>query len=335
MSSTFSFGTGVMGSGPLGTQPFFNVSSLIDSVLRATGHTQPNSETTKRAAILQFINNRYQDVCLGRHWRWLKASYDFGLEAPYTTGTVDLTTGDDTVTGTGTTWSAASVSSKMILFLGGSQVVYHVSTLTDATHLDIETDFAEDSVTDSDYTIAKNQYVLPPETDHLLSFVVNSQRQLIPLGVNDFRQMQATNPTQLGEPVYYSMIRRDTDDDSVYVEVYPTPDKKYQCHIDYAVRIAYLEDSTECYPIVPDRYRAVLYYGALAEFYGYMRDLPARERAEVDYQRFLNKMMNDTQLSDQAVIFKQGNNYVRRAGISSRRVWGAVSTTIEEFGSEG
>lgn len=335
MSSTSSFGSGVFGTGPLGTQPFFNVSEMIDGVLSSTGHSQPATETTKRRAILQFINNRYQDVCLGRHWRWFKASYDFMLEAPYSTGTVSTVQGDDAVTGLSTAWSAVNAPIKGIFFLGGSSVVYHVSTLASATSLTLETDFAEDDVTDGGYTIAKNQYVLPAETDNILSFVVNSNLQLRPLGVNDFRQMQATNPIAMGQPIYFCPIRRDTDDDQVYIEVWPAPDKKYQCQIDYTVRIARLNDSITCYPIIPDRYRAVLFYGALAEFYGFMRDPVNREKAETDYQRFLTKMMGDTQLTDQALVFKPSVNYVRRSGPASGRPFRSVSMTIQEFGSEG
>ncbi len=336
MSSTSSFGSGVFGTGPLGTRPFFNVSEMIDAVLQSTGHSQPASEVTKRAAILQFINNRYQDVCLGRHWRWFKASYDFMLEAPYSTGTVDATQGDDSIVGTSTLWSVANAPVKGILFLQGSNTVYHISTLNTASNITLETDFAEDTVTDNGYTIAKNQYILPPETDNLLSIVVEG-RQLIPIGINDFRQMQATNATALGTPIYFSLARRDTDDDSIYIEVFPAPDRKYQVHIDYTVRIARLDDDTDCYPIIPDRYRAVLFYGALAEFYGYMRDPANRERAEVDYQRFLNKMMNDTQLTDQALSLRPARNYVRRSGPASRNGGMGLgwSMTIEEFGREG
>lgn len=334
MSSSSSFGSGVFGTGPLGTQPFFNVSEMIDAVLQSTGHSQPATETTKRAAILQFINNRYQDVCLGRHWRWFKAAYDFSLQGPSSTGTVSATQGDDEITGAATSWTTITAPIKGIFFLDGSNVVYHVSSLDSDSTITLETDFSEDDVTDSGYTIAKNQYVLPAETDNILSFVVNSNFQLRPLGVNDFRELQATNPTALGQPQVFSPIRRDTDDDSIYVEVWPAPDKKYQCHIDYTVRIARLDDDTDCYPIIPDRYRAVLFYGALAEFYGYMRDPVNREKAEVDYQRFLSKMMTDTQLTDQALVFKPAVNYVRRRPASGRH-FRNVSTTIEEFGSEG
>ena len=333
MSSSTGFGTGVFGSSALGTQPFFDVESLINAILYATGHGSPSTETTKRRAILQFINNRYQDICMGTQWRWLKAAYDFNLEAPYDTGTVALTLGDATVTGTGTNWTTTFVTAKDVLMIPSLGQVYHVSERTSSTVIELESEFANDeSLTAEDYVIGRNQYQLPQVTDHLISFIVDSQHKMIPIGVQDFRRLQSSDPCRTGQPIYYSMVRRDTDDDAVYMEVYPTPDRAYQCHIDYTVRIMYLEDSDDCYPIIPDRYRSVLYYGALAEFYQYMRDPSNSNLAEGQYRAFLNQMRNDTQQTDDRFVITPARNYKSRMrGIGKY----SGTTTIEDFGREG
>jgi hypothetical protein len=332
MSSTTSFGSGVFGSSPLGTQPFFNVSALIDAILYATGHSSPSTETTKRRAILQFVNNRYQDICMGTHWRWLKAAYDFNLDAPYDTGTISLTLGSESVVGVGTSWTAQNVQPKDVLLLQSIRQVYHVSERTSATALTLETQFASDeNLSDADYVMGRNQYELPSSTDHLISFIIDSSAKMIPLGVQDFRRLQSVDPTRTGTPQYYSLVRRDTDDDSVYVEVYPTPDRAYQCHIDYTVRIAYLEDETTCYPIIPDRYRSVLYYGALAEFYSFLRDPSGSSLAENQYRAFLAQMRNDTQQTDDRFVVVNERNYRNRIGRIGRT---KGTTTIEDFGRE-
>jgi hypothetical protein len=331
MSSSTSFGSGVFGTGPLGTQPFFNVSELIDSILYATGHGSPAVETTKRRAILQFINNRYQQVCTGTHWRWLKASYDFNVDEGVSTGTVALTEGSEIVTGTGTNWTSSLVKAKDIFFVAGSSTVYHVASLDSPTQITLETKFSEDSVTGTSYNLARNQYVLPTETDNLISWIMDSQFKLVPLGPVDFRQMQAQDPTAIGTPKYYSMIRRDTDDDSVYAEVWPAPDKRYQSHIDYTVRIARLNDATTCYPIIPDRYRSVLYYGGLSEFYNFLRDPSNSASAENSFMTFLTQMKNDTQMTDDRFQISTAKNYYRRTAMTGRK----GITTLEDFGKEG
>lgn len=331
MSSTTSFGSGTFGSSALGTQPFFNISSLIDAVLYATGHSNPADETTKRRAILQYVNNRYQDICMGTHWRWLKAAYDFNLDAPYTTGTVTATLGSTEIDGVGTGWSSVLILPKDIFSIAGSSVIYHVSTQDSSTLLNLETEFSEETSADTTYKIARNQYKLPKETDHLISFIVNSQEKLIPLGIEDFRRVQASSASLTDQPKYYTLSRRDTDDDAVYIEVFPAPDKAYQCHIDYTVRIAYLIDSTDCYPIIPDRYRSVLYYGALAEFYMFMRDPSGSQLAENQYRAFLNQMRNDTQQTDDRFVIVVERDYKNRRP-RVRHFNG--TTTIDDFGRE-
>lgn len=333
MSSSTSFGSGSFGSSPLGSQPFFNVSSLIDSILYATGHGSPALEITKRRAILQFVNNRYQDICLGTNWRWLKAAYDFNLTAPYSTGTVDATIGDETISGYSTNWSVVNVQPKDVLFFDGESSAYHVSSLTSGTELELETRFSgEENISSSGYHICRNQYELPSTTDHLISFIIDSTQKMIPLGVQDFRRLQANDPTRIDTPQYYSMVRRDTDDDSVYMEVFPTPDRAYQCHIDYTVRIMYLTDSTDCYPIIPDRYRSVLYYGALSETFMFLRDPSASQLAEGQYRAFLSQMKNDTQQGDDRFVIVNERNYRNRISKVGRS---KGTTTIEDFGKEG
>jgi len=331
MSSTSSFGSGVFGTGPLGTQPFFNTSELIDSILYATGHGTPANETNKRRAILQFINNRYQEIIMGTHWRWLKAAYDFNLNEEYTTGTVSCTEGSTTVTGVGTNWDSTVIPAKSIFFVSGSSVVYHVASVESTTSLTLETKFSEDDVDDSEYTIGFNQYELPAETDHLVSFIMDSQFKMVHMGLQDFRRYQAGDPARVDTPRVYTLARRDTDDDAVYIEVYPTPDKRYQSHIDYTVRIARLDDDTDCYPIIPDRYRAVLYYGGLSEFYNYLRDPSNAVSAENSYRSFLTQMRNDTQLTDDQFKIQVARNYRRRMPSTGR---GRGTTTIEDFGRE-
>lgn len=313
MSSSSSFGSGTaFGTTPLGTSPFYNVSSLIDGVLYTTGHSNPSTETTKRAAILQFLNNRYQFVCLGRHWRWMQAAYDFNITAPYEVGSCDLDQDSSVVTGNGTIFDATMATGNIFFFKKDSDV-YHIASVDSPTQVTLETTYAGDGdVTDGAYTICKTQYRLPKETDQLLSIVMdNRPAKLVPVGLQELRRIQSQQPCLSGPPLYYSLTKRDTDDDGVYFEVYPIPDQRYNLHIDYTVRILKLDDSTDCYPIIPDRYRTVLYYGALAEFFIYLRDPSNAGLAEQQYQKFYNQMANDTQLTDSRLIFQPARKYRR------------------------
>lgn len=59
---------------------------------------------------------------------------DMSLE-DYTTGTVAVTNGDETVTGSSTAWASTNVKAGSYIFIVG--VPYEVASLTDATHLEL------------------------------------------------------------------------------------------------------------------------------------------------------------------------------------------------------
>lgn len=338
MSSPSSFGSGTaFGSTPLGTSPFYNVSEIINAILYTTGHGTPASETTKRNAILYFINNRYQEICLGPyHWQWMQASYDFTLDAPYEDGSVSVTSGDDDIAGSGTAWDSANAAPKNVFIIKGLSQLYHVSAMTSNTSLTLETDYAGDTNTALDYKLGKNQYKLPKETDKMLSFIVDSQFKPVPVGIQDFRYIQSQNPTMFSRPEFYTMSRRDTDDDAIYLEVFPTPDKKYQCQIDYKLRILKLEDLTTCYPVIPDRYRAVLYHGALTDYLNnYVGDAGRAAVALNNFNKMLGDMRNDKQIDDQVLQLIPSRKYFDRGKtVPVKRIAGR-SITAEDFGKEG
>jgi hypothetical protein len=308
MSSSTSFGSGTFGSGPLGTAPFFDMQSLISAVLRTTGHSNPTQETTKRAAILQFCNNSYQEICMGKHWAWMFATYDISIFGPNTTGTVSATNNIQTITGVGTAFDATDVKAK--LYVESVNSVYNVSEVDSTTSLTLETKWANDDIADAAFKLYKTQYRLPVEVDQIRAMVIDELNlKLVPIGTQELRRLQSENPTLEGCPRYYSLIRREVDDDGQFVEFFPMPDRDYNVHLDYSVRILGLEDSDDCYPIIPDRYRVVLFYGALAQFYRYMNDTTSAQLADADFKRTFFRLQNDTQLTDSRLQIKNARNY--------------------------
>lgn len=308
MSSSTAFGSGVFGSGPLGSAPFFDVKAIIDAVLYTTGHSSPASETTKRRAILQYINNSYQEIVFSHNWRWMYASYDISMFAPYETGSVNVTNNSATITGVGTVFSSNYLRAQFSL--KSKNIVYNVLSISSPTSLTLQTKYAEDDETEVSFQLALASYKLPTEADQIKIMAIdNINLRLIPLGEEDFAIMKSKDPSRLGTPRYYSLKKRETDDDAQYVEVYPAPDKDYNVHLTYSVRIFRLDDSASCYPIIPDRYRVVLYYGALMQFYRYTKDLDNAALAQRDFERSLVRLQNDTQTTDNRLRIVPAREY--------------------------
>lgn len=330
MSSGTAWGTGAFGTGTFGADPFYTTQDLISEILSATGHASPTGETAKRASLLNLLNARYQAVVMGKHWRFLHDHSDFNLEAPYETGTVDCTNGDETVSGTSTVWSA-SIQARDIFFLANSSQVYRVASLTSTTELELETQFSEDTTTGASYKILRNAYQMPKECNEILNISLDGQTGVLrPVGLSDMRNIQEADPTRVGAPAYYTLVSQsDANDDRFYIEFWPSPDQTYNLHIDYKKKPFKLSDASDCFPVIPDHYRGVLFYGGMADFCTFILRDPEQGRIAEDlFRQFLVRMENDKSMTDQRPMIDASSNY-RKRGRALRR---GYSYSAEDFG---
>lgn len=88
--------------------------------------------------------------------------------APYETGTVDVTLGSATVTGNGTTWTAAMVGRK--IRIAGENAYYRIKTFSSATSIILDTIYQGATKTlalgtNPTYSIYKDEYRLPADLD--------------------------------------------------------------------------------------------------------------------------------------------------------------------------
>lgn len=309
------FGSGAFGTGTFSSSPLYSTKDLIDSVLRNTNHSNPSTETNKRAVVLSMLNNRYARVTTSRHWDWLLASQDFTLDGPYEAGTVSVTQGSSQVTGTGTGWSSNAVPNNKLII---KDEVYLIGDVASGTELSLDGNFVGTTATGESYKVVKPIYVLPATCEHVRSLSVDGVGELVPVGVQELRRLQQYEPTLVGPPRYFAEVYRRAQDGVRHIEVFPAPDKKYQAHIDMNVNIMALEDNEDNFPLIPDRHRVVLYYGALAEFWEFLHRQDLAVAAEARFQQALMAMQNDHQLTDSKIILQPARNYrvrVRRRGM--------------------
>lgn len=322
------YGSGSFGTGLFSAAPFYTVKGIIDSVLKDTGHSNPANETIKRAACLNFINNRYAQISTLQHWSWLYQEYDFLFKEPYSTGTISLEKGSQTVTGTGTAWNA-NVVPNCILWLPTLDQTYLISEVTSNSTLVLEGQFAGEDVSDLNYEILKPIYSMPSNLEHVQGIQVDGIGKMIPMGRQEFTRFKQHNIGLSGAPRYFTEIARRNDNVRL-IEVFPAPDKNYTSRLYYGVNIQPLSDSDSSLPLIPDRHRVTLYYGALSDMYAYLRDASMSEKYSAEFQLSLNNMRNDTQLTDSRIQFQQGRNYKQR----SRRRSRGFSYSASDFAKE-
>lgn len=297
-------------AGSESTEAFYTTKSLIDAILRRTGHSNPTQETEKRLVILDALNDRYQMVAMGQHWRWLFREFEMQLTAPEESGTIAVTKGSAAVVGTGTAFVSATMLPGSKIIMGERAQL--IQAIADTTHLTLDSEYSGDTDAALSYKIVRPIYATPGDCDTVQSVLIDGIGELLPIGRQELRRKQQYSPTLVGPPAFFcEHVLRDTDGVR-FLEFFPNPDRLYTAKIDMGCRLVKLEDDEESYPLIPDRYRVVLLYGALADMKDYLTDAESAERAAGNFNRTLMRMQGDRQLTDSKLILRPMNRIRRR-----------------------
>ena len=116
----------------------------------------------------RYINTALQDMHIGQAEKvpWAERSGVLITQPRYTTGTVTITQGSTTLTGTGTAWTTtnafgianARVGGKFTI--NGGVEVYEVSTVDSPTSITLVSKFIDSDVTDGAYVYFEDEYAL-------------------------------------------------------------------------------------------------------------------------------------------------------------------------------
>ena len=123
----------------------------MDTSLSSTGNFATRSKAWLNEAYFLEILPRQRD------WWFLRKYTTIQSVAEYATGTVALTQGSKTVTGTGTTFVAAHASRKLVI----NNHSYKIATYNSGTSLTLDKEFEEPTVSGASYTIVQDVFELP------------------------------------------------------------------------------------------------------------------------------------------------------------------------------
>lgn len=305
------FGSGSFGTSIFSNQPFYTSKGLIDAILRDTSHGDPSRETIKRQVVLGMINNTYSKAATLRDWDWLYQTEDFNFDAPWSLGTINVTQNSEVVTGTGTAFSANVVPNNALV-VSNRDERYIIESVESQTGLTLEGRFAGETATEQEFSIIKPIYRAPAHLDAIQSIVLQGFNEMEPMGTQEFRRIQAKNISLTGIPRYYTEVGRRAQDGRRMFEIYPAPDQAYIAQLNFSVNLMRLEDSDANFPLIPDRYRALLYFGGMAQFQAYLSQPEKATYYENKHNEMLVTMLTDSKLTDSRLMFQPSRNYRNR-----------------------
>jgi hypothetical protein len=110
------------------------------------------------------VRQAYRTVLDAHYWSELRQDDEIWVKARYSTGTVDLTNGSATVTGTGTTWTTDPHQFQQFSF-GSRTPWYDIITVVSPTELTLDRPYTGADVTDGSYEIGSFYLEFPTDLE--------------------------------------------------------------------------------------------------------------------------------------------------------------------------
>lgn len=164
-----------------------------------------------------WVSSRWAECAASATLRALRKVGELVIPAPYTTGTVTITRGSKTVTGSGTTFTDSHVGQHIRIATSW----YEIGQFTSATSLQLKSDFAEDDVAAGGFTIVQRRHTLNSNARHLGQFVHMRHRR--PLTVSSLEGLDRTDTSRYSINSYPRYVAEVELGDNMErrVEIYP------------------------------------------------------------------------------------------------------------------
>lgn len=294
------------------TSQLTTFSDLYTDLLQRVRVSTSVSATVEQAK--RYINIALHDIHLGFDYKlpWCERQTFLRTKAPYSTGTISVTNGSMSVTGTSTVWSTVNaynetpVLSQGKILIDGSPEVYRVASISSNTAMTLYERFIGDTDTDATYTYFEDEYTLSSDFLRPINFQFFSPLmgiKLIPR--NEFRQ-RFPAVTISGRPRYACLI------DSVNTAVLPTPkrrvvffpypDQTYNIPYAYITSTIAVDSSGTALtsmssdtdtPTMPLRYRHAIIFHALSHWYRDKKDDARAAQAKDEYTDIMMRIVGD------------------------------------------
>lgn len=138
-----------------------NLAGLCDELAVFLG-TGKRPDDPIRVSFTRWINQVCRRIAYAYPWDEMRDDQTLRTVGPYTDGTVTATLDSTTITGSGTTWTAAMEGRKFTLAQGGP--FYRLLTWVSATQFTLAEAYAGTTVAGSAYTIYQDEYDLATNT---------------------------------------------------------------------------------------------------------------------------------------------------------------------------
>lgn len=286
------------------------ITDLSNRVRITTGVTASETQCKR------YLNISLHDMHLGFDYKvpWAERSATLRTQADYTTGTVSVSRGSTTLTGSGTAWNTnndftvKNMRANGFVVIAGSRTPYRISAVGSDTGATLSTAFTDETVTDANYTYYEDEYDLASDFLRPVDMQVFSEERSIDLiSRTEFRRRYPTN-TVPGLPRVACIIDYAPSGNTTPIRrvKFAQPPTEYQL-IPYSYITSNLAvssagsgqtsmsaDADE--PIVPLRYRHAIVFHALYHWYRDKKDDARSQEVKGEYTDIMVRIAHDQEV---------------------------------------
>ena len=255
----------------------------------------PTSNTTELGKIRDLINAVYRDIYLKHDWWWMLKTQVVNTTAKVAhDGTMSVTLGSTAITAS--TAISLPIQHYALILTGNANdpnAVYRITTTTTSgtgTALVVDAGITAATSTAAGYELYEDKIKLSADVGKMGQIKRFGGGLPIRLIGQEMMMQLKIQGSISGRPEWASVFEFATSGDPTtqrWLWLHPYPDKAYRLEILYKQQLN-TELSSTTQPFMPDEYRQLLVYGALARGYPiYMDDL---ERAKF-FQALFNDLM--------------------------------------------
>jgi hypothetical protein len=224
----------------------------LDQMISRVRHLVGNHSIATEDLISSFVNERHQILFESHEWSRKKQEIILATTADADSGTLSVTNGASTITGTSTAFASTDVGS--YIKIGSDESLYVVNAVTSSTSLTLGDlngtviGYAGATASSLSYVLFKRFYSLGSGIDQITS--VKYKRRLREVDQTFIDRLDPPR-TSTGDPLYFARGPWDQSGtkDEVRVEFYPRSSTAIAINVD--VQLAHTDLSVTQNPIVP------------------------------------------------------------------------------------
>ena len=227
-----------------------------------------STDATNVSNVKRWANIAQQDIAMRYPWPFLRTRESAVTVVDKTDGTVAISAGGTTVTGSSTSFAAADVG-KYIQF-DGSNDWYRISARTSTTDITIDTAYAGTSaLSGATYTIRKFFYSLSSSVDRILD--IKNWETAIRIVQTDYGTLDWISGANMAQGATSAYAAYGIDSSgNVQLTFYPFPSDARIFEVKYLKRLSDLSADADL-SVIPVKWHHVIVEGALVYGFRFMR----------------------------------------------------------------